>query len=84
MKTSDHVKDVKLVFNNKYLQITYLNNPDDENLTTQAFEKVELISIANENGYQKVFEFDCRFDKNNKPVHTVPISYQLPEKTPEG
>ena len=30
-ESTDLVKDVKLVFNNKYLQITYQNNPEDQN-----------------------------------------------------
>ena len=81
-ESTDLVKDVKLVFNNKYLQITYQNNPLDENSQPQAFEKVELIDLVN--GNQKVFEFDCRFDENNKPWHTKSFSYKLPEKIPEG
>ena len=69
------------MFNNKFLQITYQNDPEDKSKKTQAFEKVELIDIVN--GNERVFEFDCRF-KNNKPVHTFPIVNKLPVQIPEG
>jgi hypothetical protein len=80
--TVDKIRDIKLCFNNRYLQVTYENNPGDPKKKTQAFEKLELVDIVN--GNKKIFSFDCRFDDKDDPVMTFPMRFELPEKKPEG